>query len=96
MAGADQDAVTAARHGNPPVDAKLGSLYTFARRIIGHRGHVTPEDIQEVLDSGYTRAAVLEGIAQIGHTTIANFTHNVSDVRPDDAFEPQVWARAAA
>lgn len=95
MAGADHESVTDARAGNPPADAKLAALYTFARRIIGHRGHVTPEDIQDVLDGGYTRAAVLEAIAQIGHTTIANFTHNLSDAPLDDAFEPQVWARAA-
>jgi uncharacterized peroxidase-related enzyme len=96
MAGADLDAVAAARAGSAPEDAKLAALYTFARRMIDQRGHVTPGDIQEVLDRGYTRSAVLEAIAQVGHTTMANFAHNLSDAPLDHAFEPQAWARAAA
>jgi hypothetical protein len=39
---------------------------------------------------------VLEVVAQVGFTTLANLAHNISNTPLDAAFEPQAWAKAAA
>jgi uncharacterized peroxidase-related enzyme len=96
MQDADAGAVAAARAGDAPNDAKLGALYRFARKLVAHRGHVSDTEVQELLDAGYSTGALLEVVAQVGCTTLANLAHNISDAPLDDAFAAQAWARAAA
>jgi uncharacterized peroxidase-related enzyme len=95
MQNADERAVSAARAGATPDDPKLGALYRFARRLTAKRGHVTDDETEALLRAGYSRGAVFEVIAQVGHTTLANLAHGVSKTPVDGAFEPQAWARAA-
>jgi len=95
MQGADERAVAAARAGDPPEDPRLGALYRFARGLVAKKGHVTDAETRALLEAGYSRGAVLEVVAQVGHTTIANLAHSVSKAPVDGAFEPQAWARAA-
>jgi len=96
MQKADPRAVDAARAGIEPEDAKLAALYAFARTLVRQRGHVGAQDVQTLLDSGCSRAAVLTVIAQVAHTSMANFVHNVAEVPVDDAFAAQAWERTAA
>jgi uncharacterized peroxidase-related enzyme len=96
MQQADEEAVAAARQGREPEDPKLAALYGFARSLVTKRGHVDKEETQALLDAGYSRRALFEVVAQVGHTTLANFAHSISDAPLDDAFEPQAWAKAAA
>jgi uncharacterized peroxidase-related enzyme len=95
MQGADEQAVAAARGGSAPEDPKLGALHRFARGLVAKKGHVTDKEIEALLEAGYSRGAVFEVIAQVGHTTLANLAHSVSKAPVDRAFEPQAWARAA-
>jgi uncharacterized peroxidase-related enzyme len=96
MQGADEGAVTAARAGHAPDDARLAALYCFARALVARRGHISQAETQALMNVGYSNAAVLEVVAQVGCTTLANLAHNISDAPLDAAFEPQAWARAAA
>jgi uncharacterized peroxidase-related enzyme len=95
MQKADREAVSAARQGDEPDDPKLAALYRYARSLVAKKGHVTRELSQALLDAGYTRAALFEVVAQVGHTTLANFAHSISKAPLDNAFEPQAWGRAA-
>ncbi len=96
MQGAQEGAVSAARAGEAPADSKLGALYRFARELVASRGHLSQAETQALLDAGYSRGALLEVVAQVGHTTLANLAHNLSGAPLDAAFEPQAWAGAAA
>ena len=96
MQHADEEAVSAAREGVAPEDPKLGALYRFTRSLVAKRGHVTDEETEALLEAGYSRAAVFELVAQVGHTTLANLAHTISKAPVDGAFEPQAWARAGA
>jgi uncharacterized peroxidase-related enzyme len=96
MQKADEEAVAAARQGREPEDPKLAALYRFARSLATKRGHVDKEETQALLDAGYSRGALFEVVAQVGHTTLANLAHSISDAPLDGAFEPQAWAKAAA
>lgn len=96
MQKADDNAVSAARAGDEPDDPKLGALYRFARSLVAKKGHVGDDETQALLDAGYSRSALFEVIAQIGHTTLANLAHSITRAPLDDAFEPQAWVPAAA
>jgi uncharacterized peroxidase-related enzyme len=96
MQGADEEAVRAARGGDAPRDPELAALYRFARALVANKGHVTEQETQALLDAGYSRAAVFDVVAQVGHTTLANLAHSISGAPVDQAFEPQAWARLAA
>jgi hypothetical protein len=45
------------------------------------KGHVTPDETQALLDAGYSRGALFEVVAQVGHTTLANVAHSISCAR---------------
>lgn len=96
LQNAKEDAVAAARAGDPPSDPKLGALYRFARSLVRKKGHLTPDETQAFLDAGYSKGAVFEVVAQVGHTTLANFAHSLSNVPVDAAFASQAWTAAAA
>ncbi len=96
MQAADEKDVAAARAGEGPDDVKLGALFRFARCLVAKKGHVAEEDSRALLAAGYSPAALLEVIAQVAHTTMANFAHSVSDAPLDEAFEPQMWTGVAA
>jgi uncharacterized peroxidase-related enzyme len=94
MQRADEEAVAAARRGDDPDDPKLAGLYRFARNLVARKGHVSEEERQALLDAGYSRGALFDVIAQVGHTTLANLAHSVSKAPLDDAFAPQAWTPA--
>jgi uncharacterized peroxidase-related enzyme len=96
MQKADENAVAAARSGEDPEDPKLAALYRFARSLVTTKGHVTEDETQALLGTGYSRNALFEVVAQVGHTTLANFAHGISKTPLDGAFEPQAWVNAAA
>jgi AhpD family alkylhydroperoxidase len=96
MQNADEDAVSTARGGGEPADPKLGALYRFARSLVAKKGHLSAEELQALLDAGYSRRALFDVVAQVGHTTLANLAHGISKAPLDDAFTPQAWAKAAA
>jgi uncharacterized peroxidase-related enzyme len=96
MQNASEEAVTAARAGIAPADPGLGALHRFARILVARRGHVSGEDTQALLNAGYAPSAVLELIAQVAHTTMANLAHSISHAPVDQAFAPQAWPAAAA
>jgi uncharacterized peroxidase-related enzyme len=93
MQGADEEAVSAARAGDAPEDHKLGALYRFAGSLAAKKGRVTEEETEALLEAGYSRSALLEAVAQVGHTTIANLAHGISNAPVDRAFEAQSWAK---
>jgi uncharacterized peroxidase-related enzyme len=95
MQNAEQEAVVAARRGEPPADPRLGALYRFARSLVRNKGHVTADETDELLDAGYSRGALFEVVAQVGHTTLANLAHSISKTPVDSAFAAQEWAAAS-
>jgi uncharacterized peroxidase-related enzyme len=94
MQNAAKDAVASARAGDAPADPKLGALYRFARSLVRGKGHVAPGETQAFLAAGYSRRALFELVAQVGHTTLANFAHSISKAPVDPAFAAQEWAAA--
>lgn len=94
MQRAAEEDVSAAREGVAPADPKLGALYRFARSLVASKGHIADYETRELLDAGYSRGAVFDVVAQVGHTTLANFAHTISNVPVDEGFAAQAWTPA--
>jgi uncharacterized peroxidase-related enzyme len=94
MQDADPADVAGARDGDGPPDPKLAALYRFTQALVASNGHVDDHEIDELVDAGYPREAVLTVIAQVGFTTLANLAYGVSGVPIDGPFAPQAWQPA--
>ena len=94
MQNTEPQAVSAARAGKAPANPRLGALYRFTRSLVAKKGHVTQDETQALLDAGYSRSAMFELVAQVGHTTLANLAHSISKAPVDEAFAAQSWAAA--
>jgi uncharacterized peroxidase-related enzyme len=90
-AGIAAPALEALRAGTIPPDARLGALAAFVRQLVTSRGHASAEAQEALLRAGFTPAQLLESIAVIAFTTIANYAHNVSGCAVDGAFQAQAW-----
>ncbi|HEX6095576.1 MAG TPA: carboxymuconolactone decarboxylase family protein [Thermoanaerobaculia bacterium] len=84
--GASEDLIDALRAGELPGDGRLGALARYTRELLRDRGHVSDTAKQAMLDAGYTRAQLLETIAVVAFTTIANYAHNVTKCPIDAPF----------
>ncbi len=92
MQGASAELLEAMRAGGTPRDRRLGALAAYTRHLLASRGHASDDAKRALLDAGFTRAQLLETIAVIAFTTIANFAHNVTECTIDSKFEPQSWS----
>jgi uncharacterized peroxidase-related enzyme len=87
MAGASDADLGALRAGGTPPDPRLAALAAYTRHLLANRGHATDEAKRAFLDAGFTRAQLLEAIAVVAFTTIANYAHNVSRCAIDPQFQ---------
>jgi uncharacterized peroxidase-related enzyme len=89
--GLPAEVVNALRAGLPLPDERLQVLHEFALDLVRNRGHATTQKMEA---AGYTDQQVLEVIAQVGYTSLANWVANLADTPLDDAFKPQYWSSA--
>jgi uncharacterized peroxidase-related enzyme len=86
---APPDVVSAVRSRMTISNPKLDALATLAREIVVGRGHVSPEVIEQFLAAGYRKEQVLEIMIGVALKTISNYTHNISPVDLDTAFQSE-------
>ncbi|HEV7764741.1 MAG TPA: carboxymuconolactone decarboxylase family protein [Thermoanaerobaculia bacterium] len=94
--GASDVVLRVLRLGDIPADARLSALATYTRQLMASRGQVSEEAQRALLDVGFTPAQLLEVIAVVAFTTIANYAHNVTHCPVDAAFQTQSWPVLAA
>lgn len=96
MEGAPEPALEALRAGELPETApRLAALAAFARRLVRSRGFVPEDQVGEFLDAGFGRDELLEVVAVVGLTSLANWTHNLAGTPVDEAFQPRAWTAPA-
>lgn len=81
--------VAAVRAQKPVEDAKLNALVNLTREVVQGRGHVSPATIQAFLDAGFHREQIGEVLVGVALKTMSNYTHHLSPVEIDSAFEPE-------
>lgn len=91
MAGVDNSVVETLRAGTPIADPKLEALRTFAEAINETRGWVSDEQVDALIEAGYSKQTVLEVIAGTALKVLSNYTTHIVNPPLDKAFEPMAW-----
>ena len=83
--------VGAIRRRGDPADARLAALSSLARKLIETRGHVTDQDLETFVATGYRREQALEILAVTAASTITNYAGTI--VRPplEELLRPHAW-----
>lgn len=89
--GVDADDVDAIRKGRLPRDAELAALSGFTRALIEKRGHGDERDISTFTDPGFRPDQVLEVIAGLSVSVLANYTGNITKPVLEEPFKAQLW-----
>ncbi len=87
----DEAVIKAVRNGTPIEDERLASLHAFTKSVVENRGWVSPEELDDFIDAGFTKAQVLEVVLAIALKTISNYTNHFAKAPLDDAFAPEAW-----
>jgi AhpD family alkylhydroperoxidase len=96
MAGVSNEVIESLRNDTPIEDPKLEALRTFASVINEKRGWPDESEINEFLDAGYNREAVLEVILGTSLKLMSNYTNHIAETKLDDAFAVESWSNAAS
>jgi AhpD family alkylhydroperoxidase len=89
--GAGADDVRAIREGRLPADARLAALSSLARSLGDKRGHVDERELAAFAAAGFAPDQVLEVIAALAISVMANYAGNVTRPPLEAAFEAQAW-----
>jgi len=93
--GVPDDVIESLRDGSELSDPKLEALRLFAVRINETRGWPGGQDIEALLDAGYTPRTVLEVVLGTALKVMSNYTNHIASTPLDKAFKPFEWAGAA-
>ena len=85
---ADVDAI---RRGRRPADAKLAALATLTTRSIETRGRLDKDDIAAFTAGGFTHEQVLEVLAGVAISAMANYAGNITKPVVEPVFRAQAW-----
>jgi AhpD family alkylhydroperoxidase len=83
--------VAAVRRGEPPADRGLAALSTLTRTLIDKRGHLDEGDIKAFRAAGFDANQLLEVIAGVAISTMANYAGNVARPPLEEPFRAQAW-----
>jgi AhpD family alkylhydroperoxidase len=89
--GVDAEDVRASRERRLPQDATLSALSGFTRALIEKRGHVDDRDLATFTAAGFGADQVLEVIAGLAVSVMANYAGNITNPVVEDPFKPQSW-----
>jgi alkylhydroperoxidase family enzyme len=92
--GVDADAVRAIRDRRAPKDQTLAALstLTLTQTLVEKRGHLTQRDLNGLAAVGIGPEQVLEIIAGLAISLMANYTGNLSHPPLEAPFQGQIWS----
>jgi AhpD family alkylhydroperoxidase len=91
--GASAEDVRAIRERGLPGDARLAALSAFGRSLIETRGHVGDQAVAAFVGAGFGRDQVLEVIAGLAVSMMANYAGNITQPAVEEPFRAQLWER---
>jgi alkylhydroperoxidase family enzyme len=89
--GVPSDDVRAIREARPPKDAQLAALSLFTRALIDKRGHVDERELAAFTGAGFRADQVLEVIAALAVSVMANYAGNITKPTLEAPFQAQAW-----
>jgi len=89
--GVAADDVAAIRGGAAPAAARIAALVALTRALIAKRGHLDDAELSGFVAAGFRHEQVLEVIAGLAISVMANYTGNITNPPLEPAFQPQAW-----
>jgi AhpD family alkylhydroperoxidase len=90
--GVAGDDVQAIRRGQLPRDARLAALSRLTGALIEKRGHVDERELAAFVDAGFGPDQVLEVIAGLAASVMANYAGNITRPPLEEKLQPQSWS----
>lgn len=91
-AGMPEDVIEALRAGTPIADGRLEALRIYARRLVQQRGHLSSQELQEFLNTGFTSRQAIEVLVGLAAKLLSNFTNALAHTDLDGPVKPYAWA----
>jgi AhpD family alkylhydroperoxidase len=85
--------VQALREGRAPQEARLAALVAFDRALIERRGAVGSAELLAIREAGFTPAQILEVIAGLAISVMANYAGNITEPPLEASFAANAWRR---
>lgn len=89
--GVAGEEVEAVRAGRLPRAGRLAALSALTRALIEKRGHLTAADLDGFVGAGFAPAQVLEVIAGLAASVMANYAGNITRPPLEPPFQLQAW-----
>jgi AhpD family alkylhydroperoxidase len=90
--GVDRDVVQAIREQRTPKDPQLAALSDLTRALIEKRGHLEPREIEAFTSAGFRPDQLLEVIAGLAVSVLANYAGNITQPPLEEPFKAQAWS----
>lgn len=90
--GVPLGAIAAIRERRRPDDVRLAALSALTTSMIEKRGHLEQADLEAFARAGFGPDQVLEVIAGLAVSVMANYAGNITNPQLEEPFKAQVWA----
>jgi hypothetical protein len=90
--GVSVEDVQAIRERRLPKDPKYAALSRLTRALIDKRGQLDEGDLSTFTGAGFGPAQVLEAIAGLAVSVMANYAGNITKPAVEAPFQPQTWS----
>ncbi|HVR20957.1 MAG TPA: carboxymuconolactone decarboxylase family protein [Polyangiaceae bacterium] len=89
--GVAEAEVEAIRDARLPKERRLAALSALTRNLIEKRGHLDEKALADFTGAGFAPAQVLEVIAGLAASVMANYAGNITKPPLEAPFEAQAW-----
>jgi len=89
--GVSSKETDAIREGRMPTDKRFAALSTLARALIEKRGHMSDQELDSFIASGFTKEQILEVVAVVAASTITNYAGTIANPPLEEPYRQHAW-----
>jgi AhpD family alkylhydroperoxidase len=93
MASMPAEEIENLRQGRPLNNIKLNALHQFTKSMVRTRGSITPADLSEFFEAGYSQQNALEVVLGISIKVMSNYTNALAQTPLDTAVKNLRWKK---
>jgi uncharacterized peroxidase-related enzyme len=91
-AGVPPEVIDAVKRGEVLHDARMNALVTFGRSVVKSGARVEPAEVRAFLSAGFEKGHVLDVVACLAQSIMANYTNHIANVEFDEFLKPKETA----
>ena len=89
--GVSSEETSAIRERRAPADKRFAALSTLAKTMIEKRGHLSDQELDSFIATGFTKEQIFEVIAIVAASTITNYAGTITNPPLEDPFRQHAW-----